>query len=105
MPASSQAWIKVMPAGTSCSLPSMMSLGMRLRSFAQDGLQEGAELWRVRLKVTGFQKVGREQISAVQLELEADRCVPFPGRRDLQNLLAGIEDDVHEQLVFLKHLG
>src|SRR5688572_10151498 len=108
MPASSQAWIRVMPAGTSCSLPSIMSLGMladlpfrrvelgeawrwRRRCVArvvEYSMQEGSELRTVLLEVAGGLIVGRQQIVAVRLELDANRRVPFLGRRDLHDFLA-----------------
>ena len=40
----------------------------------------------------------------MRLELDADRDVPFLRRRDVQDLLAGIEDGVHIELVFLEEL-
>src|SRR6476469_4041756 len=123
MPARAQAWIRVTPFGASCSLPSIMSLGTlaclslrladpgdiwrRRRSvarIAQCLLQEGPEPWPILFEVTGVLKVGRQQIIAMRLELNADRNVPFLCRRDFQNLLAGVEDRVHIQLVFLEQL-
>src|SRR4029078_200709 len=111
MPASVQAWIKVIPAGTSCSLPSMMSLGtcagLLLRCvdpgeiwrgrrvvtrIVQRGLHERPKPRPVLLKVARVLKVGRQQIVAMRFELDADCDVPFLGRRHLQDLLAGIED-------------
>ena len=123
MPARPQAWIRVTPFGTSCSLPSMMSLGTllcllfwrvdpgdvwrpwrRVTRIVQSFVQERPEPWAVLVKVAGFLKIGRQQIVAMRLELDADRHVPFLARRDLKDLLARVEDGVDIELVFLEQL-
>src|SRR5207344_3655404 len=123
MPASPQAWIRVTPFGTSCSLPSMMSLGTlacfplrrvdpgdvwrprrRVTRIVQSFMQERPEPWAVLVKVAGFLKVRRQQIVAMRLELDAHRDVPFLGRRDLQDLFARVENGVDIELVFLEQL-
>src|SRR5262245_14144749 len=124
MPARQQAWIRVMPFGTSCSLPSMMSLGTLLcllvggvdpgdvrrprRGVArvvQRFIEKLRELWPVLVEVAGLLIVGRQQIVAMRLELNAHGCVPFLRRRNLQDLFAGVKDGVDIELVFLEHLG
>src|SRR5665648_701224 len=98
MPASSQAWISVMPSGTSCSWLLMISLG--IRCFFQDVMHEGAEARRVLFEVSRILKVRRQQIVAMLLELNADRRSPFPGWQNLQNLLAGIEHGIDEPVSY-----
>src|SRR5215510_4514308 len=123
MPASPQAWIRVMPFGTSCSLPSIMSLGTllcllfwrgdpgdvwrpwrRVTSIVQSVVEKRPEPRAVLVEVARFLKIGRQQIVAMLLELDADRHVPFLGRRDLEDLFARIEDGVDIELVFLEEL-
>ena len=58
----------------------------------------------VLFEVAGLLEVRRQQIVAMRLELDADRNVPFLRRRHLQDLLAGIEDGVDIELVFLEQL-
>src|SRR4029079_6295095 len=124
MPASWQAWISVMPSGTSCSLPSIMSLGTlaylpsrrvdlgetrrrrrgRMARVGQRIVQERPETFPVLLEVTGTLIVGRLQIAAMRLKLDAYRRIPLLRRRYFQDLLAGIEERVHIELVFLEQL-
>src|SRR6187200_1576958 len=122
MPARPQAWISVMPFGTSCSLLSMMSLGTllcllvwrvdpgelrRRRNLVGVGqriLQEHLECRRVLFEIARILEVLRQEIVAVRIQLEADGNVPFLGRRYVQDRLARIEDRVDIELVFLKCL-
>src|SRR5215467_4743360 len=112
-----------MPFGTSCSLPSMMSLGtlaclplwcvdprdigrswLAVARIVQRPVQKAAQLRRIGLEVAGILKVRGQQIVAMRAELDTDRGVPLLRWRDLQDLLAGIEDGVHVELVFLELL-
>src|SRR6185312_3039637 len=121
MPARPQAWISVMPFGTSCSWLSMMSLGTllcllfrsidprdfrqhrrRVTRVVQGFVEERAKFRSVLFEVAGVPVVGRHQIVAMRLELDTYRGVPFLRWRNLQNLLAGIEDGVDIELVFLE---
>src|SRR5262245_30250821 len=83
----------------------MMSLGMRFLPFAQDAAQVGAKFRGVLLRVAGIDVALRRQIGAMRAKLEAERGEPFLRWRHAENLLARVQDRVHEHLVFLEQLG